>query len=334
MLRRGSLCAAVLCVLLCLCACAQPSCSRTVYAMDTVMTLTAYGKDADGALAAAEAELHRLDALLDRHSGSSAVASLDRDGQVSSRELADLLIRAKALSSLTDGAFELTLAPVIEAWGFGTDAPRVPEDAELSALLPAVGADRISIDGEQIALAPGTQIDLGGIAKGHAADAVCALLVQQGISSAVIDLGGDVGVLGTKPDGTPWRIAVKDPADGSQHIGVLSAADTFVVTSGIYERFFEQDGVRYHHIIDPATGRSAQSGLVSATVICADGTDADALSTAVFVMGAERAHALYETVGSFEMILVTDDGRVLYTKGLADSFEPNRESGYAYEELA
>ncbi len=312
--------------------------TRTVYTMDTVMNLTAYGENASAALDAAEETLRTLDAKLDRHDETSTVSALNRDGTVEDAELAQLTDIAQTIGALSGGAFDPTVAPVMDAWDFTGDAPRVPSDEELSALLAHVGLEKLSVDGNTIALSDGAQLDLGGIAKGYAGDAVRTVLAELNVTSAVIDLGGDVGLLGAKPDGSDWRVAVKDPADPSKFLGVLTAADTFVVTSGIYERGFEENGVRYHHIIDPKTGKPAESGLVSVTVVCGDGAWADALSTACFVLGEAGSLALRDTLAAeknlrIELILVTDDGHVRYTAGLAERFEPSEEGTYAYEAI-
>lgn len=312
--------------------------TRTVYTMDTVMNLTAYGENASAALDAAEETLRTLDAKLDRHDETSTVSALNRDGTVEDAELAQLTDIAQTIGALSGGAFDPTVAPVMDAWDFTGDAPRVPSDEELSALLAHVGSEKLSVDGNTIALSDGAQLDLGGIAKGYAADLLRAQLEKEGVTSATLDLGGDVFVMGRKTDGSDWRIAVKDPADTESYLGVVSAADKFVVTSGVYERYFEENGVRYHHILDPKTGCPAESGLVSVTVLCGNGAWADALSTACFVLGPDGALALRDDLADqgtdFELILVTDDGRVLYTDGLADTFTPNDESGYTYEALA
>ena len=284
--------------------------TRTVYTMDTVMNLTAYGENASAALDAAEETLRTLDAKLDRHDETSTVSALNRDGTVEDAELAQLTDIAQTIGALSGGAFDSTVAPVMDAWDFTGDAPRVPSDEELSALLAHVGLEKLSVDGNTIALSDGAQLDLGG----------------------------DVGLLGAKPDGSDWRVAVKDPADPSKFLGVLTAADTFVVTSGIYERGFEENGVRYHHIIDPKTGKPAESGLVSVTVVCGDGAWADALSTACFVLGEAGSLALRDTLAAeknlrIELILVTDDGHVRYTAGLAERFEPSEEGTYVYEAI-
>ena len=322
--------------------------TRTVYAMDTVMNLTVYGENAAAALESAEKELHTLDeAVLSRTAEGSELYALNTSNGETLECGADdilpaLIETALTISDATDGAFDPTLAPVLDAWGFTKDEHSVPSADELKELLSHTGCGKVALektaDGWTVTLLDGAQLDLGGIAKGYAADLLRAQLEKEGVTSATLDLGGDVFVMGRKTDGSDWRIAVKDPADTESYLGVVSAADKFIVTSGVYERYFEENGVRYHHILDPKTGCPAESGLVSVTVLCENGAWADALSTACFVLGPDGALALRDDLADqgtdFELILVTDDGRVLYTDGLADAFTPNDESGYTYEALA
>lgn len=322
--------------------------TRTVYAMDTVMNLTVYGENAAAALESAEKELHTLDeAVLSRTAEGSELYALNTSNGETVEYGADdilpaLIETALTISDATDGAFDPTLAPVLDVWGFTKDERRVPSADELKELLSHTGCGKVALektaDGWTVTLLDGAQLDLGGIAKGYAADLLRAQLEKEGVTSATLDLGGDVFVMGRKTDGSDWRIAVKDPADTESYLGVVSAADKFIVTSGVYERYFEENGVRYHHILDPKTGCPAESGLVSVTVLCGNGAWADALSTACFVLGPDGALALRDDLADqgtdFELILATDDGRVLYTDGLADAFTPNDESGYTYEALA
>lgn len=321
--------------------------TRTVYAMDTVMNLTVYGENAAAALESAEKELHTLDEdVLSRTAEGSELYALNASNGETVECGADdilpaLIETALTISDATNGAFDPTLAPVLDAWGFTKDERRVPSTDELKELLSHTGCGKVALektaDGWTVTLLDGAQLDLGGIAKGYAADLLRAQLEKEGVTSATLDLGGDVFVMGRKTDGSDWRIAVKDPADTESYLGVVSAADKFVVTSGVYERYFEENGVRYHHILDPKTGCPAESGLVSVTVLCGNGAWADALSTACFVLGPDGALALRDDLADqgtdFELILVTDDGRVLYTDGLAGAFTPNDESGYTYEAL-
>ena len=309
--------------------------SRTVFAMDTVMNLTVYGENGEAALDAAEQELYRLDAHLARGTEGSAVYALNHDGTVIDREAAYLLHASGSIAQATDGAFDPTVAELLDLWGFGSGAGehRVPSQEEIDAALANVGEKHLHIDGDQVILDLPAQLDLGGIAKGYAGLCVEQTLRGSGITSAVLDLGGDVALLGNKPVGGAWRVAIKDPAQEGAYLGVLETeGDRFIMTSGVYERYFEENGVRYHHILDPKTGYPADSDLVSATVICVDGVWADALATACCVLGAEGSLELWKTADwePFDMILVTADGRVLYT---CDGFTSQAE-GYTYERVA
>ncbi|MBR3561294.1 MAG: FAD:protein FMN transferase [Oscillospiraceae bacterium] len=321
----------IACLALTGCARRDAPVTRTVFAMDTVMNLTVYGKNGAAALDAAEQELYRLDAHLARGTEGSAVYALNRDGTVIDRETAELLQTSGDIAQATGGAFDPTVAELLELWGFGSGAGehRVPSQEEIDAALAHAGAKHVHIDGEQVILDLPAQLDLGGVAKGCAGERVEEILRDRGITGAVLDLGGDVALLGSK--GSAWRIAVKDPAAEGAYLGVLETdGDRFIMTSGVYERYFEENGVRYHHILDPKTGCPADSDLVSATVICADGVWADALATACCVLGAEGSLELRKTAVPFDVILVTVDGRVLYT---CDGFAPAAE-GYTYEQVA
>ena len=317
--------------------------SAQVFAMDTVMILTASGGETEAALKAAEDELYRLDRELSRTRGSSAVSRLNSAPEGAAEvgeELRDLIARALDFSDATGGAFDITLAPVSSAWGFTEDAYRVPAREELDELLTHVGAEHVHLgDGTAVSLDPGTQIDLGAIAKGYASDVVAAICRENGVAHSTVSLGGNVWVCGGNPEGKPWQIGIQDPArpeEADAYVGILRMSDGFAVTSGGYQRYFEEDGKLYHHIIDPATGYPAESGLTSVTVVSegteGSGTMCDALSTALFVMGEERALDFWRSGAfDFEAILVTEDGRLLVTAGLEDSFTPDETAGYAYE---
>ena len=306
----------ILCLTFSGCGAANAPHSNVVFTMDTVMNLTAYGKGGKAALAAAERELHRLDALLARGAEGSAVYAYNHGEAVEDEEFQALLARAEEIGKATAGAFDVYLGGVLDLWGFGSGAGeyRVPAAEELSG-------------------APGL-LDLGGIAKGYAGERMFACMKKNGVAGAVLDLGGDVALWGGKPDG-PWRVAIKDPTPGVDYLGVLETeGDRFVMTSGVYERYFEENGVRYHHVIDPRTRAPADSGLVSVTVICEDGVWADALATACCVMGAERALKLRESLAdtmAFDLILVDVDGYVRYT---CAGFTPEPENEYVYEKVS
>ena len=313
-----------------------------IFAMDTVMALQATGGETKAALQAAEDEIYRLDEELSRTREDSGVSTLNSAPAGTAvevgTELYDLIARALDFSAATDGAFDITLAPISSAWGFTEDAYRVPAQEELEELLAHVGAAHVHLEsGTAVSLDQGTQIDLGAIAKGYASDRMAEIYQEHGVTHGIVDLGGNTWVCGGNLEGEPWQIGIQDPARQSGAlVGILSASDAFAVTSGGYQRYFEENGHIYHHIIDPATGRPAESGLTSVTVVAdgtvGNGTMCDALSTALFVMGEERALDLWRSgVYDFDLVLVTEDGRLLVTEGIADRFQPDASAGYAYE---
>lgn len=322
-------CIALLLILSLLTGCGAPAkTSRTVYAMDTVMTLTVYGGHSDTALESAEAELHRLDTLLSISDPDSEIYRLNRDKQAAlSQETAGLILRALEISDATGGDFDPTVYPLMVLWGFPAENYRVPPEAELDTLLPAVGYGQVALEDGFCTLPESGGLDLGAIAKGYAAQQVLAVMQAAGADSAVISLGGNVGTLGKKPGGTPWTVAIEHPGKTGEYLATLSLeGGYFAITSGAYERYFEQDGVRYHHILDPKTGKPAETNLLSVTVVSPDGTLADALSTALFVKGLAGAVEFWQARGDFDMVLY--DGDTLYvTPGL------HLDTGLTVEEL-
>lgn len=344
-MKKKLLCFPLLLILALLSACGDEPERVQIIAMDTVMTFQTYGKAAEDALVDASAEVRRLDALLSRTDPESAVSRVNSAGGApveAGAELSELLETAAEYSRMSGGAFDITLAPVSSAWGFTTDSYRVPSRAELDALLAHVGMEHVHVSGDTVTLDGGTQIDLGAIAKGYAADRVLDLYREAGLERGWAALGGNVAALGCRPDGEPWEIGIQDPSrpdDGNAYAGLLYLEDACAVTSGSYQRYFEQDGRRYHHILDPATGAPADSGLLSVTVVAdaeaGSGAMCDALSTALFVMGEEKALDFWRSGPyDFQMILVTEDGRVVVTGGIEAAFTPQAGSEYAYETVS
>ena len=314
--------AAALLALLLLSSCAPAEYTADFLAMDTVMSVTVYGKGGRDAADGAEEQIKALEKLLSvtdteseiyaaNHSGGEAVAV--------SEDTAELLSRALELCGETGGALDVTVYPVVKAWGFTTGKYQVPEKSLLDRLVKRVDFTRIILDGNTLAVPEGMKLDLGAVAKGYAADRAAAALETRGVACAKLELGGNIHFIGTKPDGSPWRVAVRDPF-GEGYMGVLETDGGAVVTSGGYERYFVQDDITYWHIIDPRTGHPAESGLVSVTVAARSGVLADALSTALFVMGREKAEDFWRARRDFEFILIGEDGSVTVTPGLADRF--------------
>lgn len=292
----------------------------TFAAMDTVMTLTLYGGEAD-ALDAARDRVLELDALLSVTDPDSDIAVLNREGTAAlSPDTAKLLEQALELCAQTDGALDITIYPVVRAWGFTTGNYTVPDDGTLAALLKRVDYTRVTLEDGAAVLPRGTEIDLGAVAKGWTGDELAGLLREKGVESALLELGGNIHTLGSRPDGSDWRVAVRDPADAENYLGVVSVSNQAVITSGGYERYFERDGIRYWHIMDPRTGAPARSGLASVTVVADSGLYGDALSTALFVMGRDAALDFWRARRDFEAVLVSEDGSVTVTAGLEKSF--------------
>lgn len=312
----------VLSLLLTGCRDRSPSADRQFMAMDTFMHLTAYGDGAQDALDLAQKDILFLDGLLSVTKDRSEVYALNHraDATLSlSPELTALLEQALILARQTDGAFDPTVYPVVRAWGFTTGSYQVPKPEELDRLLELVDHTAPLLDGNTLTLPEGMQLDFGGIAKGWAGDRAAQLLRGQGVTSAILRLGGNIHTIGPKPDGSLWKIGIEDPDSGST-LGTVSVADLAVVTSGGYQRFFTENGQIYHHIIDPATGQPAHSGLTSVTVVGKYGARCDALSTALFVMGLEDAAGFWREHRDFDAVFVCEDGSVAITSGLEDKF--------------
>lgn len=300
-----------------------PRAERSVFAMNTYMTLTVYGENGETALEAAEERIHAVEALWSVTDAASDIYRANHSGgQTVSvhEETANLLSFALDMAQKTGGALDPTIYPVLTAWGFTTDSKQVPTQEQIAEQLPQVDYSRIRLEGTSLTVPAGMQLDLGAVGKGYAADVVTDVLKAHGIESAVLSLGGNIQTIGSRPDGSQWRIGIRAPwEDGN--LGVLETSDAAVVTSGGYENYFEDaDGHIYWHILDPATGYPADSGLQSVTIIGKEGRLCDALSTALFVMGAEKAEAYWRENGGFDMLLVTEENEILLTEGIADSF--------------
>jgi thiamine biosynthesis lipoprotein len=301
------------------CGSSEPE-TASFLAMDTVMELKVYGS-AD-AVEAAEQKVYELESKLSVTDSESEIYAINQNGSGAvSDETAELLSDALALCEETGGALDISVYPIVREWGFTTGEYRVPTDREISSLLGTVDYSAVTLDSGTVTLSPGMEIDLGSVAKGYTGDCVAALLRESGVQSALLYLGGNVQTIGAKPDGSAWRIAVQNPF-GGDNVAVVEVEDKAVITSGGYERYFEQDGETYWHIIDPATGYPARNGLVSVTVIGDSGLYCDGLSTALFVMGLDEAEQFWRDRRDFDAIFITEDGDMLITEGLEDCFTP------------
>lgn len=305
--------------------------ARTCISFDTVCTINAYDAGTDALYDACEARLNELEQVFSAHISTSDVCRIndaagDHPVKVSV-EVFTVLKTARGFAEKSGGAFDPTIGPLVSLWGIGTEHEKVPSEDEIAAARALVNWKLLSLDeeaGTAFLEKEGMALDLGGIAKGFAADEIASVLKDAGVSSALVDLGGNVYVIGSRPaesgksasgDGTgvaerKWRVGVKNPFKPEEGAALrVDVADTSVVTSGNYERYFEKDGVRYHHIINPETGWPAESGLVSCTIIDSSSLKADVLSTAVFVLGKDKGLELLEREG-VEGVCISLDGSV------------------------
>ncbi|MBQ8401680.1 MAG: FAD:protein FMN transferase [Clostridia bacterium] len=298
--------------------------------MDTAITLRLAKEGVDNAVlgnAAAEAEniVAELEGILSCHDETSELYALNQNVHLlidADETLLSVLDTALNISELTDGAYDPTIGALTELWNVANGGPVPKEEAVAEALLH-LGTDKLSIDGTSVSKTdPAMQIDLGGVGKGYALQEVLSYLASTEIPYGLVSMGGNIGVFGEKPDGEPYQIGIRDPHDTGTIAGYLYIPSGFVSVSGDYERYFRQDGVVYHHILDPETGRPADTGLSSVAVYTMNGASADALSTALFVLGLEESMALYESGDvQFEAVFITKDNRIVVTPGLTDRFE-------------
>lgn len=313
------LAALMLCVSLTGCAKKETK-SVSFFAMDTYITVSVTCDDAQEALDWAKSLVETNEKKWSATLPDSLVSRLNAGERITpDAGTAAILNRAEEMRAYTEGAFEPNVYPLVRAWGFTTGEHRVPSDAEIGELLKQVIPYSVHTENGETFLSGG-MIDLGGIAKGMTGDMLIRGFRERGVTSALVNLGGNVQALGAKADGSAWRIGIQSPYDDGV-MGVVSVKDKCVITSGAYERYFVgDDGQLYGHIISPFTGRPAKNGLVSVSVIAEEGAAADALSTALFVMGEQAALEFWRTRGGFDLVLLSESGTLYVTEGIWSDF--------------
>ena len=308
------------------------------FAMDTVVSETLYtsGEDINTQIGEKLREMETT--LLSWTEENSQISQLNNaDGKTMevSDDLAADLEKIRQLSQDSDGAFDPTLGKIIRLWDIAGENPHVPDQSEIDTLLPEVGYEKIQVDGNNVTLLDGCTLDLGAVGKGIGCDQIMDYLqTQPDVFGMILNLGGSsVMTYGEKPDGSPWKVALTDPRDTEgDYLGAITLdANQFLSTSGDYEKYFIEDGIRYHHILDPKTGYPVQNGLTSVTIVCDQGYLADGLSTACFVLGMDAAKPLLEKYDA-EAVFVDEDKNVYVTSGLMDKFELMKD-GYIVNEL-
>lgn len=290
--------------------------SRTAFMLDTVCTVTLYEwqGDSDEILNDTLEVCRQYEKLLSTTVSGSDIDRINHsNGQpvAVSKTTADLLIDAGTYTDLSGGAFDITIYPVKQLWHFGTNEERVPDQKELEAALTLIDVRQMQIDSGTVTLPEGMGVDLGAVAKGFIADEMGRCLREHGVTSAIVDLGGNILTVGSRPDGKPWRVGIRRPF-GDDNIAVQEVSDASVVTSGVYQRFFEQDHVIYHHLLDARSGKPCDTGLYSVTVIGASSQQCDALATVCMLLGYEKSVSLLRNYPDLEAVFVTSEGEVRY----------------------
>nr|WP_202924229.1 FAD:protein FMN transferase [Clostridium botulinum] len=302
--------------------------SRETYLMGTIINIKAYGKNADKAVQASVDKISDIENKMSLNISTSEVNKINKNAGIApvkvSKNTFDVVKASLIYSEKSKGFFDITVEPLVSIWGIGTDKARIPSKDEISTALKLINYKDVVINEKKSTIMlkrKGQAIDLGAIAKGYTADELKKVLLNYNVSSAFLSLGGNVYVLGNKPDKTPWKIGVQNPLEPrGDYLGIVSVSDKSVVTSGNYERFFERNGKRYHHIFDTKTGYPAEKGLISVSIISDKSIDGDALSTSVYTLGLDEGKKLIESLKGVEAIFVTNDKKVYVTSGLKDIF--------------
>ncbi len=303
----------------------QPSSfQRTEELLGTYVTVTVYGDDTAmlrDAVDAAFAKAYAMEQCLSPTIADSELNQVNAAAYEHAVQVSDTLRYLTEQScyygALSGGALDCTIGEIIALWGIGTDTAHLPEPEEIQELLYHGEGQRLALEGDTVRfLDDGVMLQFGAVAKGYIADEMKLVLQSCGVESAALSLGGNVLTIGNKPDGSEWRIGITDPFSPDQVTACVSVSDLSVVTSGNYEKYFEEDGIRYHHILDPETGYPAQTGLVSVTILAESSLTCDALSTAVYVMGAQEGMTLIESLDGVEAVLITEDGSLLASSGM------------------
>lgn len=292
------------------------------YAMDTSLSVAVYSQsetDAKKTASAIQKSVSELENIISWNVDSSAVSKLNESGSAESQTLADIIRTVNPLCTDSGGEFSLLMRPLCELWNVTAEHPKVPDKAAVMKLLP-VCSGKASVNGNVVNIPTDAKLDLGAVGKGAACDRAAAVLKQDN-ASGIVSVGGSIAVFGSKPDGSDWSVSISDPDDINRSVGTLSIdKNCFISTSGDGERYFIQDGKRYHHIISGISGYPAETGLRSVTVLTDSGLMSDALSTVCFLLGYEKSLSILQKYGA-EAVFITNDGSIIATDGLKSSFK-------------
>lgn len=323
--RKISAFTLILLLCLLLSGCSKPAAKEPIqqsgFHFDTIITVTLYDPsktaELDHCFALAELYESYFSSKLEDSDISRINASPGSPVRVHA-ETIDLIEKGLFYSRLSDGKFDITVGKLTRLWDFHAETPKLPDADAIAAAIQTIDYRNVTVSGEEVTLTnPDAALDLGGIAKGYIADKMKEYLLSEGITSGLINLGGNVLTIGTKEDGSAYSIGIQRPFDETgAPAAIVSVKDQTVVTSGIYERYFEQDGIRYHHILDTDTGYPYENELLSVSIICSNSADGDGLSTSCFALGLEKGMELIESLEDTEAIFITSDQEIHGTSGI------------------
>lgn len=308
--------------------CAKAPAAQTELVLGTVCTINLFEKGSADAYREMFARLREIEARMSANRDDTEIAEINRSAGIAPvavhADVIEVVSTAIRCARLSEGAFDPSIGPLVKLWNIGSDDARVPSKKELAAALPLVDYREVVVDaaaGTVFLKKKGMRLDLGAIAKGYAADEVARIVSERRIPRAIVDLGGNIMAFGEKKGGESWRIGVQDPSsERGAHIGILAVKNKTMVTSGVYERFFVENGTHYHHILDPKTGYPSNTGLLSVTIVADKSIDADGLSTSVFALGLKKGKALIDSLPGTAAIFISEDFSVRTTAGVAADF--------------
>lgn len=303
--------------------------SKTELLMGTVVTVTLYDSNDEGILDKVFTKVKELESTLSINENGTLVDKINESAGIEpvkvDYDTYTVIKKGLEYAKLSNGLFDISVGPIVKLWNIGLPEAKVPTQEEIDSRIPLVGYSDVELNDEENTVflkRQGMMIDLGGVAKGYTADVILDILTEEGVKSAIIDLGGNIFAHGLKVDGSTWRIGIQNPfSDRGDIIGTITVKNKSIVTSGIYERYIEKDGIKYHHILSPKTGYPYENEIAGITIISDKSSDGDALSTSVFAMGVEEGMKFVNTQEGIDAIFVTKDNKIYITDGIRDIFK-------------
>ena len=303
--------------------------SKTEYFMGTVVTVTLYDNKSEKIIDKAFEEVKKIEQLVSINMEGTELDEVNNNAGIKPVKVSDdtynIIKKGLEYSSLTNGSFDITIGPLVKLWSIGLPEAKVPTIEEIKEKIQYINYNDVELNNSEKTVflkKPGMIIDLGGIAKGYTADVIAQTLKDEGVEKAIIDLGGNIYALGEKAENTLWRIGIQNPDQTrGEIVGSINVKDKSIVTSGIYERFIEQDGVKYHHILSPKSGYPYDNEIAGVTIISDKSIDGDALSTSVFSMGITKGLEFINSLPDTEAIFITKDHKIYLTEGSQEIFK-------------